>query len=167
MRQVANIAGKSAMTNKKKPRIKQSIASLESQIAEWKETWRDDYLKWPCAFAITDGGTLEIGKNDKGAAVPLDDVKEPLEQLPNKIRQGRGIVADVRLVSAKAICWCRALSNTITDGRQPRHGETSRGMEARRFPTPLEARAPDCSRETGCTRGSITESKISMVTALV
>ena len=76
--------------------------SIESQTVEWKQAWHDEHLKWVCAFANTDGGTLEIGKDDKGSVVPLADIKELLEQLPNKIRQGLGIVADVRLAGTKS-----------------------------------------------------------------
>ena len=36
----------------------------ESQNIEWKETWRDEYLKWVCGFANAQGGILEIGKRD-------------------------------------------------------------------------------------------------------
>ena len=39
----------------------------ESQTVEFKESWRDEFLKTVCAFANTDGGTLYIGVNDKGA----------------------------------------------------------------------------------------------------
>ena len=74
---------------------------IENQTLEWKQTWHDDYMKWLCAFANTDGGTLEIGKDDKGAVVPLDNPGELLEQLPNKIRQALGIVAAVRLAGTK------------------------------------------------------------------
>ena len=28
----------------------------ESQNIEWKETWRDEYLKWVCDFANAQGG---------------------------------------------------------------------------------------------------------------
>ena len=38
--------------------------SIESQNIEWKESWRDDYLKWICGFANAQGGTLVIGKMD-------------------------------------------------------------------------------------------------------
>ena len=30
----------------------------ESQHTEWKETWRDDYLRWMCGFANAQGGRL-------------------------------------------------------------------------------------------------------------
>ncbi len=28
----------------------------ESENIEWKETWRDEYLKWVCGFANAQGG---------------------------------------------------------------------------------------------------------------
>ncbi len=30
----------------------------ESQNIEWKESWRDEYLKWVCGFANTQGDGL-------------------------------------------------------------------------------------------------------------
>lgn len=68
---------------------------VESQNIEWKESWRDEYLKWICGFANAQGGRLEIGRNDKGVLVGLPDAKRLLEELPNKIRTTMGIVADV------------------------------------------------------------------------
>jgi len=41
----------------------------ESQHTEWKETWRDEYLRWVYGFANAQGGRLEIGRNDAGAVV--------------------------------------------------------------------------------------------------
>lgn len=37
---------------------------MESQSIEYKKTWRDEYLKWICAFANTEGGKLYIGLDD-------------------------------------------------------------------------------------------------------
>ena len=34
----------------------------EKQNIEWKETWKEDYLKWICGFANTQGGKIYIGK---------------------------------------------------------------------------------------------------------
>jgi hypothetical protein len=51
----------------------------ESQHIEYKESWRDEYLKWVCAFANADGGLLVIGRNDKGAVVGIRDAKKLLE----------------------------------------------------------------------------------------
>ena len=38
---------------------------IENQHVEWKETWRDQFLKWICGFANAKGGALHIGRNDK------------------------------------------------------------------------------------------------------
>lgn len=37
---------------------------LESQNIEYKESWRDEYLKWVCGFANAQGGTIYIGIDD-------------------------------------------------------------------------------------------------------
>jgi predicted HTH transcriptional regulator len=58
----------------------------ETQNIEWKETWRDEYLKWLCGFANTQGGRLEIGRADNGAVVGAPRAKRLLDELPNKIR---------------------------------------------------------------------------------
>uniref|UniRef100_I5AX73 Putative transcriptional regulator with HTH domain n=1 Tax=Eubacterium cellulosolvens (strain ATCC 43171 / JCM 9499 / 6) TaxID=633697 RepID=I5AX73_EUBC6 len=36
----------------------------ESQNIEYKESWRDEYLKWVCGFANAQGGTIYIGIED-------------------------------------------------------------------------------------------------------
>lgn len=69
----------------------------ESQNIEWKESWRDEYLKWICGFANAQGGVLNIGINDNGDPVGLKDTKSLLEDIPNKIVTLLGIVADVNL----------------------------------------------------------------------
>jgi len=69
----------------------------ESQHIEWKETWRDEYLRWVCGFANAEGGVLVIGRNDKGVAVGVDNSCKLLEDLPNKIRDVLGIMVDVNL----------------------------------------------------------------------
>ena len=38
----------------------------ESQNIEWKQSWRDEYLKWICGFANAKGGKIHIGKDDQG-----------------------------------------------------------------------------------------------------
>lgn len=67
----------------------------ESQIIEYKESWRDEYLKWVCGFANAQGGTIYIGIDDAGNVVGVKNVKRLLEDIPNKIQTGLGIVADV------------------------------------------------------------------------
>lgn len=68
---------------------------MENQNLEWKETWRDEYMKTLCAFANTVGGTLEIGRNDNGEIVSLADTRKLLEDLPNKIKNAMAIVANI------------------------------------------------------------------------
>lgn len=67
----------------------------ESQNIEYKESWRDEYLKWVCGFANAQGGTIYIGIDDVGNVVGVKNVKKLLEDIPNKIQTGLGIVADV------------------------------------------------------------------------
>ena len=57
----------------------------ESQTIEWKWAWQEDYLKWLCGYANTDGGILNIGVNDDGYVVGIENSKRMLESLPNKI----------------------------------------------------------------------------------
>ena len=71
----------------------------ESQNIEWKETWRDEYLKWVCGFANAQGGVLEIGKNDRGEVVGVKNVLRLLEEIPNKAQALLGVVVDVNLKS--------------------------------------------------------------------
>lgn len=72
----------------------------ENQHIEYKQSWRDEYLKWICGFANAQGGILEIGKNDEGAVVGVTDGARLMEDLPNKIRDMLGIVPEVNLLDA-------------------------------------------------------------------
>ena len=71
----------------------------ENQNTEWKESWRDEYLKWICGFANAQGGKIYIGINDDGEIVGVEDSKKLLEDIPNKIRDILGIIADVNLLN--------------------------------------------------------------------
>ena len=51
----------------------------ESQNIEWKESWRDEYLKWICGFANAKGGKIIIGKNDNGEIVGVAKAKRLIE----------------------------------------------------------------------------------------
>ncbi len=70
----------------------------ESQNIEYKESWRDEYLKWVCGFANAQGGTIYIGVSDDGKVIGLADGKRLLEDIPNKIQDTMGIIADVNLL---------------------------------------------------------------------
>ena len=67
----------------------------ESQNIEYKESWRDEYLKWVRGFANAQGGTIYIGIDDAGNVVGVQNVKKLLEDIPNKIQTVLGIVSDV------------------------------------------------------------------------
>jgi len=69
----------------------------ESQNIEWKESWRDEYLKWICGFANAKGGKIIIGKNDNGEIVGVAKAKRLMEDIPNKIQTQLGIICDVDL----------------------------------------------------------------------
>lgn len=75
----------------------------ESQNTEYKQSWHDDYLKWICGFANAVGGSIYIGKDDKGNVAGLPDYEKLMEDIPNKIRNLMGIICDINLqeISAK------------------------------------------------------------------
>lgn len=73
----------------------------ESHNIEFKSSWRDEYLKWICAFANTDGGILTIGVDDNGNPVGVKNSKRLLEDLPNKCRDILGIIPSVKLEKKK------------------------------------------------------------------
>ena len=69
----------------------------ESQHTEFKRQWKDDILKWLCAFANAEGGVLMLGYDDQGQAVGISHAAKLLEDIPNKVRDVLGIVVDVNL----------------------------------------------------------------------
>ena len=71
----------------------------ESQNIEWKESWRDEYLKWICGFANAQGGKIYVGTNDDGTVIGIQDSKKLMEDIPNKVRDILGIIVDVNLLS--------------------------------------------------------------------
>ena len=70
----------------------------ESQNIEYKEIWKDEYLKWVAGFANASGGKIYIGINDSGEIVGVKNIKKLLEDIPNKIVHSLGIVAEVNLL---------------------------------------------------------------------
>ena len=70
----------------------------EHQSIEWKESWQDEYLKWICGYANAYGGTIYIGTDDNGKVVGIDNARDLLERIPNKITDTMGIIADVNLL---------------------------------------------------------------------
>ena len=77
----------------------------ENQNTEWKQSWRDEYLKWICGFANAEGGTLEIGKDDDGNVIGISNARKLMEDLPNKVRDILGILVDVNLQVQSGLEW--------------------------------------------------------------
>lgn len=75
--------------------LEDGIAVTCYNKVEYKEFWRDEYLKWLCGFVYAQDGTIYIGIDDAGDVVGVQNVKKLLEVIPNKIQSGLGIVADV------------------------------------------------------------------------
>ena len=75
------------------------IKAIEKQDVEYKSSWRDEYLKWICGYANACGGKLYIGINDDKEIIGVDNVKKLSEDIPNKIQNISGIVADVNILT--------------------------------------------------------------------
>jgi ATP-dependent DNA helicase RecG len=84
---------------------KSNNAEKENQTIEWKQSWRDEYLKWICGFANAQGGTLVIGKNDKGEVTGLSNASILIEEIPNKIRDILGMIVPVNMYSKNGKEW--------------------------------------------------------------
>ena len=69
----------------------------ENQNVEFKESWRDEYLKWICGFANAQGGKMYIGIADDGKVCGVTDAKRLMEDIPNKVKDILGIVVDLNL----------------------------------------------------------------------
>ena len=83
----------------------------ESQNVEYKEKWRDEYLKWVCGFANAQGGRIYIGLNDNGEIIGVKDSKKLLEELPNKIKDTMGIIADVNCLDKNGAQYIEIIVN--------------------------------------------------------
>ena len=75
------------------------ILKDEKQDIEFKQSWRDEYLKWICAFSNTQGGTLYIGVRDDGEVLGVEDSHKLSEDIPNKILNTMGLICEVNLLS--------------------------------------------------------------------
>ncbi|HTI11032.1 MAG TPA: ATP-binding protein [Puia sp.] len=69
----------------------------ENQNVEYKESWRDEYLKWISGFANAQGGKIFIGIDDSGEVVGIDDYKRLMDDIPNKTLNHLGLMVDVNL----------------------------------------------------------------------
>lgn len=55
----------------------------ENQNNEFKQSWRDEYLKWICGYANAESGTLFIGLDDTSLDEPIHDFLEKIKMLEN------------------------------------------------------------------------------------
>lgn len=69
----------------------------EDQNIEYKQAWRDEYLKWICGFANAQGGKIFIGIDDEGKVTGIEDYKKLMDEIPNKTVSHLGLVVDVNL----------------------------------------------------------------------
>ena len=83
----------------------------ESQNIEWKESWRDEYLKWICGFANAQGGKIYIGTRDDGTVIGVSNSKKLLEDIPNKIQNKLGIMVDVNLLTEGELDYIEIVVN--------------------------------------------------------
>ena len=81
--------------------------NIENQNVEYKESWRDEYLKWICGFANAQGGKICVGVDDEGFVVGLDEKEAHRlsEDIPNKVQNVLGIVVDVDLKEKDGKCY--------------------------------------------------------------
>ena len=83
----------------------------ECHNIEWKESWRDEYLKWICGFANAQGGKIYIGMRDDGTINGVEKPKDLLQDIPNKIQNKLGIVADVNLLNKENLDYIEIVVN--------------------------------------------------------
>lgn len=86
----------------------------ESQNIEYKESWKDEYLKWICGFANAQGGTIYIGIDDSGKIIGVKNATKLMEDIPNQIQSGLGIIADVNKLSKDGLDYLQIKVNPST-----------------------------------------------------
>lgn len=69
----------------------------EHQNYELKTSWNDEVLKEIVSFANSEGGTVFVGLNDEYEILGLDNSKDLLEKIPNKIHDILGLILAVNL----------------------------------------------------------------------
>ena len=88
----------------------------EQQDIEWKQSWRDEYLQWISGFANASGGTLYIGKDDKGNVVGVDTYRKLMDELPNKISSKLGVLCDINLHEENDLYFIEIITKPYYNG---------------------------------------------------
>lgn len=68
--------------------------NYENQDIEYKEIWKDEYLKWVSGFANAHGGKIYIGIADDMKIVGVDKLHQLMEDIPNKIINATGVMPE-------------------------------------------------------------------------
>ena len=75
--------------------MKKVLNFIESQTVEFKQIWKDEYLKTICAFANSEGGSLYIGLDDDAVVLGIENIEELIEILSNKINNRLGLIVKI------------------------------------------------------------------------
>ena len=86
----------------------------ENQNIEFKEIWKDEYLKHISGFANSKGGKLYIGINDNGKVVGIDNSKKLIKEIPNKIKETLGIIVDATLLNENNLYYIEISINSYS-----------------------------------------------------
>ncbi len=60
-------------------------------------------MKWISGFANAQGGILEVGRNNDGQVICIENADQLMEELPIKFCDLLGIVADIELLSENGL----------------------------------------------------------------
>ena len=113
----------------------------EDLRTEFKESWSKDVLRNVAGLANAEGGTIYVGKNDKGEVSGLIDIKTLLKLIPDQIHNKFGIVPIVdshsedgkEYISIKVAKYDDVL---FLDGRvHVKSGSTTRELRGRELRT--------------------------------
>ena len=70
---------------------------LESQTVEFKQIWKDEYLKLFVPLQIVKVVFYILVLNDDAEILGVENIEELIELLPNKINNRLGLVVDIIL----------------------------------------------------------------------
>ena len=80
---------------------------LENQDIEFKTIWKDEYLKWVCGMANSNGGVIYIGKDDKGKTIGINNETKLIKEIPNKIRDTMGIIPEIKIENENGLSYIK------------------------------------------------------------
>jgi len=103
----------------------------ECQYVEFKQSWQDEYLKWVCAFANTEGGSLFVGVDDKGYVCGVKNAHKLSEDIPNKIRNTMGVICEMRLLNAGGLDYFEIKVDKFDEGVGSRSAKVVQGKGGR------------------------------------